>query len=107
MKYVNLCFTFVYQEDCSQQDTGPDELAQKSADDLDDLDMDMDMVVQEEDVVDGITPAPHYLSQSRSLSRLSKIDTHRVRDTTFCQFYTWACFVFFSHLLNLKAHFFI
>uniref|UniRef100_A0A671X6G0 Receptor protein-tyrosine kinase n=1 Tax=Sparus aurata TaxID=8175 RepID=A0A671X6G0_SPAAU len=32
----------------------------------------------EEDVVDGITPAPHYLSQSRSLSRLSKIDTHRV-----------------------------
>uniref|UniRef100_A0A671X6M9 Receptor protein-tyrosine kinase n=1 Tax=Sparus aurata TaxID=8175 RepID=A0A671X6M9_SPAAU len=49
-------------KDCSQQDTGPDELAQKSADDLDDLDMDMDMVVQEEDVVDGITPAPHYLS---------------------------------------------
>lgn len=80
------CLTFVYQEDCSQQDTGPDELAQKSADDLDDLDMDMDMVVQEEDVIDGITPAPHYLSQSRSLSRLSKIDTHRVRDATFCQF---------------------
>ncbi|XP_036957538.1 receptor tyrosine-protein kinase erbB-3a [Acanthopagrus latus] len=68
----------VIKEDCSQQDTGPDELAQKSADDLDDLDMDMDMVVQEEDVIDGITPAPHYLSQSRSLSRLSKIDTHRV-----------------------------
>ncbi|XP_073324589.1 receptor tyrosine-protein kinase erbB-3a [Pagrus major] len=66
----------VIKEDCSQQDTGPDELAQKSADDLDDVDM--DMVVQEEDMVDGITPAPHYLSQSRSLSRLSKIDTHRV-----------------------------
>lgn len=60
-----------------------DELAQRSAD-LDDLDMDMmDQEVQEETgVVDGITPAPHYLSPCRSLSRLSKVDTHRVRVTT-------------------------
>uniref|UniRef100_A0A8C4EYG5 Receptor protein-tyrosine kinase n=1 Tax=Dicentrarchus labrax TaxID=13489 RepID=A0A8C4EYG5_DICLA len=64
----------VRKEDCSQQDTAPDELAQRSAD-LDELDdLDMEMVDQEgEGVVDGLTPAPHYLSQSRSLSRLSSI----------------------------------
>uniref|UniRef100_A0A8C4GQJ9 Receptor protein-tyrosine kinase n=1 Tax=Dicentrarchus labrax TaxID=13489 RepID=A0A8C4GQJ9_DICLA len=64
----------VRKADCSQQDTAPDELAQRSAD-LDELDdLDMEMVDQEgEGVVDGLTPAPHYLSQSRSLSRLSSI----------------------------------
>lgn len=69
---------FIHQEDCSQQDA-PDEVAQRSAD-LDDLD-DLDIEVGdngEEGVVDGMTPAPHYLSQSRSLSRLSRMDTHRV-----------------------------
>ncbi|XP_051271141.1 receptor tyrosine-protein kinase erbB-3a isoform X5 [Dicentrarchus labrax] len=73
----------VIKEDCSQQDTAPDELAQRSAD-LDELDdLDMEMVDQEgEGVVDGLTPAPHYLSQSRSLSRLSRLDTHRVVLTT-------------------------
>nr|XP_046239851.1 receptor tyrosine-protein kinase erbB-3a [Scatophagus argus] len=65
----------VIKEDCSQQDTAPDEIAQRSAD-LDDLDdIDTKLVEQEDD---GITPAPRYLSQSRSLSRLSKMDTHRV-----------------------------
>lgn len=82
-RYTNLCCTSVHQEDCSQQDAAPDELVQRSADldDLDDLDLELD---QEEDgVVEGMTPAPHYsLSQSRSLSRLSRMDTHRVRDTT-------------------------
>ncbi|XP_070693587.1 receptor tyrosine-protein kinase erbB-3a [Pempheris klunzingeri] len=68
----------VIKEDCSQQDSPPDELAQRSAD-LDDLDdLDLGMMDQEGGVVDGMTPAPHYLSQSRSLSRLSRVDTHRV-----------------------------
>ncbi|XP_045884672.1 receptor tyrosine-protein kinase erbB-3a isoform X2 [Micropterus dolomieu] len=69
----------VIKEDCSQQDTAPDELAQRSAD-LDDLDdLDVDLVDQvDEGMVEGMTPAPHYLSQSRSLSRLSRMDTHRV-----------------------------
>lgn len=68
----------VIKEDCCQQDSPPDELAQRSAD-LDDLgDVDMELVDQEADVVDGLTPAPHYLSQSKSLSRLSKMDTPRV-----------------------------
>lgn len=67
----------VIKEDCSQQDTAPDELAQRSADldDLEDLDIE---IVDPEEVVDGIAPAPHYLSKSRSLSRLSRLDTHRV-----------------------------
>ncbi|KAI3370155.1 hypothetical protein L3Q82_024938 [Scortum barcoo] len=70
----------VIKEDCSQQDAAPDELAQRSAD-LDDLDdLDIELVEQEEDVVvDGMTPAPHYsLPLSRSLSRLSRMDTHRM-----------------------------
>eukprot|EP00064_Thunnus_orientalis_P002181 superscaffoldBa00000153_g2188 len=71
----------VIKEDCSQQDA-PDEVAQRSADldDLDDMD-DLDFELGEkgeEAVVDGMVPAPHYLSQSRSLSRLSRMDTHRV-----------------------------
>ncbi|XP_029287336.1 LOW QUALITY PROTEIN: receptor tyrosine-protein kinase erbB-3a [Cottoperca gobio] len=70
----------VIKEDCSQQESALDELAQRSAD-LDDLDMDLDieLVDQEEGaVVDGVTPVPHYLSESRSLSRLPRMDTHRV-----------------------------
>ncbi|XP_076613307.1 receptor tyrosine-protein kinase erbB-3a isoform X1 [Chaetodon auriga] len=68
----------VIKEDCSQQEAAPDELAQRSAD-LDDLDdLDIEMVDKEDAVVDGITPAPRYLSQSRTLSRLSRMDTHRV-----------------------------
>ncbi|CAJ1051062.1 receptor tyrosine-protein kinase erbB-3a isoform X1 [Xyrichtys novacula] len=68
----------VIKEDCSQVDSPPDELAQRSAD-LDDLDdLDMELVDQEEGVVDSLTPAPHYLPQSRSLSRLSRLDNQRV-----------------------------
>ncbi|XP_050930426.1 receptor tyrosine-protein kinase erbB-3a isoform X3 [Lates calcarifer] len=69
----------VIKEDCSQQDSPLDEVAQRSAD-LDDLDdLDLELKDQEaEEVVDGMTPGSHYFSQSRSLSRLSKIDTHRV-----------------------------
>ncbi|XP_028431360.1 receptor tyrosine-protein kinase erbB-3a [Perca flavescens] len=69
----------VIKEDCSQQDSAPDELAQRSADldDLADLDIEL-MDKEEEEVVDGMTPAPHYLSQPRSFSRLSRMDTHRV-----------------------------
>ncbi|XP_074523060.1 receptor tyrosine-protein kinase erbB-3a [Halichoeres trimaculatus] len=68
----------VIREDCSQADSPPDELAQRSKD-LDDLDdLDMELVEQEEDVVDSLTPAPHYMSQSRSLNRLPRLDTSRV-----------------------------
>lgn len=85
MQRTDLCLTIVHQEDCSQQDSPLDEVAQRSAD-LDDLDdLDLELKDQEaEEVVDGMTPGSHYFSQSRSLSRLSKIDTHRVRDTTSC-----------------------
>ncbi|XP_059185398.1 receptor tyrosine-protein kinase erbB-3a isoform X2 [Centropristis striata] len=66
----------VIKEDCSQQDSAPDELAQRSAD-LDDLDdLDIELVKEEEVVVDGLTPAPHYLSPARSHSRLSRMETH-------------------------------
>ncbi|XP_076012565.1 receptor tyrosine-protein kinase erbB-3a [Genypterus blacodes] len=69
----------VVKEDCSQQDAAPDELAQRSADldDLDDLDMEVE-AVEDEGLRDGMSAAPHYLSQSRSLSRLSRIDPHKV-----------------------------
>ncbi|TMS19060.1 Receptor tyrosine-protein kinase erbB-3 [Larimichthys crocea] len=67
----------VIKEECSQQDAAPDEPVQRSVD-LDELDdVDMDIVDQEMGVVDILTPAPHYLSQSRSLSRLSRMDAHR------------------------------
>ncbi|XP_068450203.1 receptor tyrosine-protein kinase erbB-3a isoform X2 [Clinocottus analis] len=67
----------VIKEDCNQQDSAPDELAQRSADldDLDDLDMELEGQGEE---VDGMSRAPHYLSQARSLSRLSRMDNHRV-----------------------------
>ncbi|XP_054473898.1 receptor tyrosine-protein kinase erbB-3a [Anoplopoma fimbria] len=68
----------VIKEDCNQQDSAPDELAQRSVD-LDNLDdLDIDLEDQEEEEVDGLTRAPHYLSQARSLGRLSRMDTHRV-----------------------------
>ncbi|KAM7006929.1 receptor tyrosine-protein kinase erbB-3a isoform 2-T2 [Tautogolabrus adspersus] len=67
----------VIKEDCSQQDSSPDELVQRSVD-LDDLgDVDMELVDQDEDVVDVLNPAPHHFPQSRSLSRLSRMDIHR------------------------------
>lgn len=98
MQYA-VCLSSVHQEDCSQQDTAQDELAQRSAD-LDDLDMEMVDEEGEEGVVDGITPACNYLSQCRSLSLRSKMDTHRVGVATFCRFYAWKGL--FCHLLNLN-----
>lgn len=88
-----ICLTTVYQEDCSQQDLPPDEAAHWSAD-LDDLD-DLDIKLKDqgaEEVTDGMTPASHYLSPSRSHSHLSRIDTHRVMDTTSYQFHGCSMF---------------
>ncbi|XP_033482825.2 receptor tyrosine-protein kinase erbB-3a isoform X1 [Epinephelus lanceolatus] len=68
----------VIKEDCTQPDSAPDELVQRSAD-LDDLDdLDIELEDQGEDVMDGMTPGPNYLSQSKSLTRLSRLDTPRV-----------------------------
>ncbi|XP_068598627.1 receptor tyrosine-protein kinase erbB-3-like [Brachionichthys hirsutus] len=68
----------VIKGDCSQQDTAPDELAQRSAD-LDDLDdLDMAMANQEEVAVDGTAQVPHYVSPSKGLSRHSQTDPHRL-----------------------------
>lgn len=58
---------------------------QRSAD-LDDLDVleVVDIMNQEkEDEEDGLAPAPYYVRQKRSLSRLSKMDTYKVRVTVF------------------------
>uniref|UniRef100_A0A7N8YH64 Receptor protein-tyrosine kinase n=1 Tax=Mastacembelus armatus TaxID=205130 RepID=A0A7N8YH64_9TELE len=52
--------------------------------DLDDLE-DLDLQLEDHEIemgMDGITPANLYLSQSRSLTRLSRIDTHRVSEGT-------------------------
>ncbi|KAL6111520.1 erbb3 [Pungitius sinensis] len=63
----------VIKEPNDQQDSAPDDLGHRSAD-LDDLDdLDFQLEDQEEEEVDGVTPAPH-----RRLSRLSRMDTHRV-----------------------------
>ncbi|KAM3877619.1 receptor tyrosine-protein kinase erbB-3-like [Diretmus argenteus] len=66
----------VVKEYCSQQDSGPDELAQRSVD-LDDLNVELEDQ-GEEGLGDGMTPNALYLSQSRSLSRLSRMESHRV-----------------------------
>ncbi|XP_056885353.1 receptor tyrosine-protein kinase erbB-3a isoform X1 [Takifugu flavidus] len=73
----------VIKEDCSQQDT--DEHVQRSADvlDADDLDVlevvDTEMMNREkEDEECGLAPAPYYVPQNRTLSRLSKMDTYKV-----------------------------
>ncbi|XP_017271404.1 receptor tyrosine-protein kinase erbB-3a isoform X2 [Kryptolebias marmoratus] len=67
----------VIKEDCSQAESAPDEVAQRSADldDLGDLENELDDLVAEE-TLDDMTPAPHFLS--RSLSRIPRADTHRV-----------------------------
>lgn len=66
----------VIREDCSQQDTSPDELAQRSAD-LDDLNVELeDLMV--DGLGDGVNATPLYLSPSRSQSRSSRLDSHRV-----------------------------
>ena len=83
MQCTNLYLPSVLQEECSPQDTPLDELAHWSAD-LDDLDeLDIELKDQErEDVMDGMASASQCLSQSRSQSHLSRVDTHRVMDTT-------------------------
>lgn len=70
-------FSTVWQEDCSQQEAAPDEVAQRSADldDLDDLDNELNDLVAE-GTLDDLTPAPPYLS--RSLSRISRMEPQRV-----------------------------
>lgn len=73
--------TFVFQEDCSQQDSPPDEAAQRSVD-LDDLNIELDYL-KEYELEDGMTTTPLYMSPSRSLSRISRIDSHRVGSLTF------------------------
>ncbi|XP_047204615.1 receptor tyrosine-protein kinase erbB-3a isoform X2 [Girardinichthys multiradiatus] len=67
----------VIKEDCSQHDSAPDEVAQRSADldDLDDLDFEMEDLGMHA-MADGAALAPHHLS--RSLSRISRTDTHRM-----------------------------
>lgn len=59
---------------------------QRSAD-LDDLDLDVvdtEVVNQEkEDDEDGLAPASYYLPQNRRPSRLSRMDSYRVRNILF------------------------
>lgn len=65
----------VIKEDCSQQDTAPDELCQRSVDldDLEDLEFPIDN--PEERLGDSLAvPVPNYLPHSRSLSHLSRMD---------------------------------
>lgn len=73
-------FSWVRQEDCSQHDSVPDEVAQRSADldDLDDIGFDLEELGVHASA-DYVAPAPHHLS--RSLSRISRTDTHRVGDS--------------------------
>ena len=83
MQCTNLYLPSVLQEECSQQETPLDEVAHWSAD-LEDVDeLDIELKDQErEDVMDGMASASQCLSQSRSISHLSRADTHRVMDTT-------------------------
>lgn len=93
------CLASLLQEDCSQQESAQEEPVQRSAD-LDDLD-DLDMEIVEQgkgDGVDVISPPTHYLSQSRSLSRLSKMDTGRVSITRFF------CFDIYCSPLDVKPN---
>lgn len=77
-----LCLASDPQEECSQQESGQDELAQRSVDldELDDLDdFELDIVAQKgKDEVEGKAPPSHYVTPSRSLSRLSKLEANRV-----------------------------
>ncbi|XP_030585690.1 receptor tyrosine-protein kinase erbB-3a isoform X2 [Archocentrus centrarchus] len=67
----------VIKEDCSQQDSSPDELVQRSADldDLDDVDVDLEDPLAD-GVGDDLAPVNHYVT--KSLTRNSRIDTHKV-----------------------------
>ncbi|XP_053723553.1 receptor tyrosine-protein kinase erbB-3a isoform X1 [Synchiropus splendidus] len=69
----------VIKEDCTPSDSASDELAQRSVDldGLDDLDIQLEEQV-EQVMVDGVNPAIHYMTPSRSLSGLSKTDAPRL-----------------------------
>ncbi|KAJ0023764.1 hypothetical protein NQD34_003663 [Periophthalmus magnuspinnatus] len=69
----------VIKEDCSQPDSALDEQAQRSVD-LDELE-EVEYALDPEEDLDTLAP-PQYLSQSRSLSRLSRMDSHRVQIPT-------------------------
>lgn len=95
MKHIFIyMINFVCQEDCSQQDSSPDELVQRSADldDLDDVDVDL-----EDPLADGgaddLAPVNHYVT--KSLTRNSRMDIHKVGDTTISELYV--------NFLNQKA----
>ncbi|KAM4613430.1 receptor tyrosine-protein kinase erbB-3a isoform 2-T2 [Polymixia lowei] len=66
----------VIKGDCSPQDTAADEHNQRSTD-LDDLNGELEDQ-EGEGLEDGMTTPPLHLSQARSLSRLSRMDSHRV-----------------------------
>lgn len=75
----------VIKEECSHQEPAHDEPVQRSVDldDLDDMDdmddLDMDIVAQNgKDEVEGIAPPSHYVSPSRSHSRLTRLESNRV-----------------------------
>ncbi|XP_034022553.1 receptor tyrosine-protein kinase erbB-3a isoform X2 [Thalassophryne amazonica] len=65
----------VIKEDSSQQDPAGDEVAQRSAD-LDDINFELEDLEGDE-LNFGMT-SPHYLSQSRSLRCLSRVDAPKV-----------------------------
>lgn len=79
-----------HQEECSHQEPAHDEPVQRSVDldDLDDVDdmddLDMGIVAQNgKDEVEGIGPPSHYVSPSRSHSRLTRLETNRVSTSMF------------------------
>ncbi|KAM6980733.1 receptor tyrosine-protein kinase erbB-3a [Aplochiton taeniatus] len=65
----------VIKGDCGQSDSSPDEPNQRTTE-LGDSDGDPENQ-EEEGLKGGIAKSPHYLSQSRSLTRLSRMDSHR------------------------------
>ncbi|XP_063330258.1 receptor tyrosine-protein kinase erbB-3a [Pelmatolapia mariae] len=67
----------VIKEDCSQQDSSPDEPVQRSADldDLDDVDVNLEDPLADEKE-DDLSPANYYMA--KSLNRYSRMDTHKV-----------------------------
>ena len=65
-----------HQGDCSLSETGLDE-AQQRGPELGDLHGEL-QGLDEEGLESGMATPPHYMSQSKSLPRLSRMDSHRV-----------------------------
>lgn len=80
--YIYIWFALFGQEDCSQQDSSPDEPIQRSADldDLDDVDVNLEDPLADEKE-DDLSPANYYMA--KSLNRYSRMDTPKVGHTTF------------------------